>query len=98
MESQILETISHTAQKMKFSIKDILSKCDQICRKLSLRLKIFPHKITSPPSRHMSKLSKLYKEIENIQTEFAALKNSLTYVKPTIEEKPDLSTWENCLP
>ena len=24
----------HTAQKMKFSIRDFLSKCDQICRKL----------------------------------------------------------------
>ena len=42
--------------------------------------------------------SKLYEEIENIKTEFAALKNSLTYVKTIIEEKPDLSTWENCLP
>ena len=28
------EIIVHTAQKMKFSIKDIFSKCDQIRRKL----------------------------------------------------------------
>ena len=26
----------HTAQKMKFSIKDFFSKCDQICRKLRI--------------------------------------------------------------
>ena len=29
---------SHTAQKMKFSIKDFLSKCDQIRRKLRIWL------------------------------------------------------------
>ena len=28
---------SFTAQKMKFSIKDFFSKCDQICRKLRIR-------------------------------------------------------------
>ena len=28
--------LSHTAQKMKFSIKDFFSKCDQICRKLQI--------------------------------------------------------------
>ena len=30
---------THTSQKMKFSIKDFLSKCDQIRRKL----RIWPH-------------------------------------------------------
>ena len=29
-------TSTNTAQKMKFSIKDIFSKCDQICRKIVL--------------------------------------------------------------
>ena len=28
--------VDHTAQKMKFSIKDFFSKCDQTCRKLDL--------------------------------------------------------------
>ena len=27
----------HAAQKMRFSIKDFLSKCDHICRKLLIR-------------------------------------------------------------
>ena len=28
--------VFHTAQKMKFSIKDFFSKCDQICRKMRI--------------------------------------------------------------
>ena len=32
-----LEGSSYTAQKMKFSIKDFISKCDQIRRKLQIR-------------------------------------------------------------
>ena len=28
------QKVNHTAQKMKFSIKDLFSKCDQIRRKL----------------------------------------------------------------
>ena len=31
--------MTHTAQKMKFPIKNFLSKCDQICKKLQ----IWPH-------------------------------------------------------
>ena len=32
--SSVAPSILMTAQKMKFSIKDFFSKCDQICRKL----------------------------------------------------------------
>ena len=31
-----INVLSNTAQKMKFSIKDFSSKCDQICRKLRI--------------------------------------------------------------
>ena len=33
--------ITTTAQKMKFSIKDFFSKCDQICRKLEILMENF---------------------------------------------------------
>ena len=33
---KIISYLTGTAQKMKFSIKDFFSKCDQICRKLRI--------------------------------------------------------------
>ena len=37
MFSQVWKSYArHTAQKMKFPIKDFISKCDQICRKLRI--------------------------------------------------------------
>ena len=35
--SKMQSELQNTAQKMKFSIKDFFSKCDQICRKLQIR-------------------------------------------------------------
>ena len=37
--------IDYTAQKMKFSIRDLLSKCDQIRRKLQILLHLLKKSI-----------------------------------------------------
>ena len=45
--TSIIESVEwHTAQKMKFSIKDFFSKCDQIRRKLQVRSHLLKKSLT----------------------------------------------------
>ena len=68
----------HTAQKMKFSIKDFFSKCDQISRKLKFSIKYF-----------FSKCEKKFKFTEEILNEnfiFCAVAEDLyfTFLKTLV--------------